>query len=448
MVRDIVVQKFGGSSVGTVERIKHVAERVAKARETMPHLVVVVSAMRGETDRLLALANEVAPRPDPRETDALVATGEQVSAAALAIALRHRGIPAISMSGAQMLVRTDGMFSRARIKHIDRSAIDKALLRGEVVVATGFQGVDDHGNLTTLGRGGSDTSAVALAAALDAKECEIYTDVLGVYTADPNICPDAKKLDVIAFEEMMEMASAGSKVLQIRSVELGMNHNVPVRVRSTFSDDPGTLVTAEDEHIERLVVRGVSHDTNDCKVTVRKVPDRPGVAATLFAGLGKSGINIDVIVQNASEDGTTDVSFTVARADAAQAEELVRAAATQLGGGAIEVDHSIAKVSIVGVGMRAHAGVAAEMFQALHESGVNIGMITTSEIKVTCVIKKEQVQTAVKALHARFELDRGGRKAFTPPTAKKKAAKASKAAKPKSVKAKPKTAKKASKKKR
>lgn len=411
VVRDIVVQKFGGSSVGTVERIKHVAELVAKAKKQSPHLVVVVSAMRGETDRLLGLASQVAGRPDPRETDALVATGEQVSAAMLAIALRDRGVPAVSMSGAQMRVRTDNMFSRARIRSIDRSAIDRALLRGQVVVATGFQGTDDEGNLTTLGRGGSDTSAVALAAALDATECDIYTDVLGVYTADPNICPDAKKLDVIAFEEMMEMASAGSKVLQIRSVELAMNHNVPVRVRSTFSDDPGTLVTADDDHIERLVVRGVSHDNGDIKVTVRHIPDRPGVAATLFRGLAKAGINIDVIVQNASQEGATDVSFTVAKADAAQAEELVREAARELQGGAVEVDHSISKVSIVGVGMRAHAGVAAEMFQALHEAGVNIAMITTSEIKVTCVIAKADVEKAVRALHARFELHAGGKKA-------------------------------------
>ncbi len=431
VVRDIMVQKFGGSSVGTVERIKHVAELVAKAKLEHPHLVVVVSAMRGETDRLLGLAGQMAGRPDAREVDALVATGEQVSAAMLAIALRDRGVPAVSMSGPQMLVRTDGMFSRARIKHIDRSAIDRALLRGQVVVATGFQGIDDEGNLTTLGRGGSDTSAVALAAALDAVECDIYTDVLGVYTADPNLCPDAKKLDVIAFEEMMEMASAGSKVLQIRSVELAMNHNMPVRVRSTFSDDPGTLVTGEDEHIERLVVRGVSHDNGDVKVTVRRIPDRPGVAATLFRGLAKAGINIDVIVQNASEDGATDVSFTVGKADATQAEELVREAAKELAGGNVEVDHSISKVSIVGVGMRAHAGVAAEMFQALHEAGVNIAMITTSEIKVTCVIAKAQVEKAVKALHARFELHAGGRKA--PPakkaatTAKKKTAKAGKA---------------------
>ncbi len=408
----LIVQKYGGSSVGTLERIGQVADRVARRRAEGARLVVVVSAMQGETDRLLGLAGAISELPSPRETDQLLATGEQVSAALLAIALIERGIPARSLNGAQMRVRTDGVFSRARIRSIDHAVIDSALSDDEVVVATGFQGIDDDGNLTTLGRGGSDTSAVALAAALSADECEIYTDVLGVYTADPNVCASAKKLDEIAFEEMMEMASLGAKVLQIRSVELAMNHNVPIRVRSTFSDDSGTLVKGEDSHIERLVVRGVSHNKNEVKMTLRAVPDRPGIAASVFCALAAKQINVDVIVQNTSEDGATDLSFTVGRSERREAEAILRDVAAQVGARGCEIDDSIAKVSIVGVGMRAHAGVAAAMFDALAEARVNIQMITTSEIKVTCVIDRADVERAVQVLHDTFELGKERPKAF------------------------------------
>jgi len=418
----LVVQKYGGSSVGTLDRIGLVADRVARRRAEGTDLVVVVSAMQGETDRLLGLATAISDRPDPRETDQLVATGEQVSAALLAIALRKRGVLARSLTGPQMRLRTDGVFSRARIQSVDRRAIDQAVDEGAVVVATGFQGVDDQGNLTTLGRGGSDTSGVALAAALHADECEIYTDVLGVYTADPNLCPSARKLEEISYEEMMEMASLGSKVLQIRSVELAMNHNVPVRVRSTFSDDPGTLVKAEDEHIERLVVRGVSHSKDEVKLTVRGVPDQPGVAARIFMPLAAAGLNVDVIVQNVSQDGKTDVTFTVGRADERQAEDILRQVAAEIGGGEVDVDDDVGKVSIVGIGMRAHPGVAAAMFDALARAGVNIEAITTSEIKVTCVINRADVAKAVQTLHAAFELDKAMPPAHLPAPARRGAA--------------------------
>ncbi len=400
----LVVQKYGGSSVGTLERIGTVAERVARCRAGGVQLVVVVSAMRGETDRLLKLAHGIVEDPDARETDQLLATGEQASAALLAIALKARGVDAVSLTAPQMRLRTDGVFSRARVLGLDRAVIDAALDRGAVVVATGFQGIDDEGNLTTLGRGGGDTSAVALAAALKADECEIYTDVLGVYTADPNICKNARKLDELSFEEMMEMASLGSKVLQIRSVELAMNHKIPLRVRSAFSDDPGTLVKNEDGQIERLTVSGVSHSKDEVKLTIRNVPDHPGIAARIFTPMAEAQINVDVIVQNISQDGKTDVSFTVGRADGREAERLLRKVAKDFGGGSIEVDDSIGKVSIVGVGMRSHPGVAALMFKTLAEGGVNIGIITTSEIKVTCVVKRSQVDAAVNLLHDVFEL--------------------------------------------
>ncbi len=445
----LIVQKFGGASVATVEKIGEVADRVARRRAQGDDLVVVVSAMQGETDRLLGLAQAVDARPDPRETDALVATGEQVAAALLAIALRRRNVPARSLTGPQMSLRTDGVFSRARIKSIERGAIDKALGMGEVVVATGFQGIDDHGNLTTLGRGGSDTSAVALAAALGAHECEFYKDVLGVYTADPKVVPSARKLDVITFEEMMELASLGAKVLQIRSVELAMNHDMPLRVRSfTSEEDLGTLVTGaeDDEALERLVVRGVSSNKNEAKLTLRHVPDRPGVAARIFTALAAAHINVDVIVQNTSEAGTTDLSFTVGKTDRVTAEEIIRRVAKDVEAKGVEVDEGIAKVSIVGVGMRAHPGVAAAMFEALAKASVNIQMITTSEIKVTCVIGKDDADKAVRALHAEFALDKAppatlipkvassrsapaARKKPARTTAKKPARKASKAAK-------------------
>nr|ADI22146.1 aspartokinases [uncultured myxobacterium HF0200_19H16] len=401
---ELVVQKYGGSSVGTPEKICHVASRVAKSAAEGRKVVVVVSAMQGETDRLLGLAGAISERPIPREIDQLLATGEQVSAALLAMALKELNVKAWSMTGSQMKMRTDGAFSRARIRSLDRDSIERHLDEGNVVVATGFQGVDEEGNLNTLGRGGSDTSAVALAAALDAHECEIYTDVEGVFTADPRICPNAQKIDEISFDEMMELASQGAKVLQIRSVELAMNHDVPIRVRSTFSDNPGTLVRSEDDSIEKLVVRGVSHNKNEVKITLRQVPDQPGIAAKVFTRLAKAQINVDVIVQNTSLDGHTDLSFTIGETDKGQAEDLIKAVGEEIGAKGHEIDASIAKVSIVGVGMRAHPGVAAEMFETLHQAGVNIQMITTSEIKVTCVIERGETEKAVVALHEAFSL--------------------------------------------
>lgn len=400
----IIVQKFGGSSVGTPEKIAHVAERVAESAAKCKGLLVVVSAMQGETDRLLGLAGALSRQPNPREVDQLLSTGEQVSAALLAMALRERGIEAWSMTGSQMKMRTDGAFSRARIRSLDRTAIEKHLGEGKVVVATGFQGIDVDGNMNTLGRGGSDTSAVALAAAMGAQECEIYTDVEGVFTADPRICANATKIDEICFDEMMELASQGTKVLQIRSVELAMNHDVPIRVRSTFSDNPGTLVRSEEDTIEKLVVRGVSHNKDEAKITLRHLPDQPGVASKIFSRLASSQINVDVIVQNASLKGFTDLSFTVGLTDFSQAREIVEGVASEIDASGLEVDESIAKVSIVGVGMRAHPGVAAKMFEILHQSGVNIQMITTSEIKVTCVIARDATEIAVRALHDAFQL--------------------------------------------
>ncbi|MDP7038590.1 MAG: aspartate kinase [Myxococcota bacterium] len=400
----LLVQKYGGSSVGTLEKIRNVANRVCVEREKGTGLVVVVSAMQGETDRLLNLVQQITQRPGEREVDALVSTGEQVSAALLAITLESMGVPARSMSGAQMRIQTDGHFSRARIKHVDQDAFKTALDAGEVVVATGFQGVDSAGNVTTLGRGGSDTSAVALAAALNADECEIYTDVLGVFTADPRICPQAAKLDEICFEEMMEMASQGSKVLQIRSVELAMNHNVPIRVRSTFSEDRGTLVHNEDDALERLVVRGISHNMNEVKFTMYGLPHGKGAATKIFSALAEAQINVDVIVQNAPRENHIDLSFTLDQSDRYKAEDVLKPVLETLKSHSLEIDEKIGKVSIVGVGMRSHAGVAAAMFETLYAQKIDILMISTSEIKVTCVLAKDDIEKAVGALHQAFEL--------------------------------------------
>ena len=400
----LLVQKYGGSSVGTLEKIRNVANRVCAEQAKGTGLVVVVSAMQGETDRLLSLVQQITQRPREREVDALVATGEQVSAALLAITLESMGVPARSMSGAQMRIQTDGHFSRARIKHVDQDAFKAALDAGEVVVATGFQGVDSAGNITTLGRGGSDTSAVALAAALNADECEIYTDVLGVFTADPRICPEAQKLDEICFEEMMEMASQGSKVLQIRSVELAMNHNVPIRVRSTFSEDRGTLVHNEDDALERLVVRGISHNMKEVKFTLCGLSHGKGAATKIFGALAEAQINVDVIVQNAPRENHIDLSFTVDQSDRYKAEDVLKSVLEELDSESLEIDENIGKVSIVGVGMRSHAGVAAAMFETLYAEKIDILMISTSEIKVTCVLAKDEIEKAVNVLHQAFEL--------------------------------------------
>ena len=402
----LIVQKYGGTSVGSPERIRAVAERVQRARAAGHDVVVVVSAMAGETNRLLALGRELSARPDPREMDALVATGEQVSSALLAITLEGMGTPARSLLGHQIRMQTDGAFTKARIQAIDDSSLRAVLGEGRVAVVAGFQGVDAAGNITTLGRGGSDTSAVALAAALEADVCEIYTDVDGVYTADPRICPDARKIRCISYEEMLELSSLGAKVLQIRSVEVAMKFGVPIHVRSSFSDAEGTVVTKEDPALESVVVAGVTKNDDEARVIVRGVVDQPGLAASIFEALAERNISVDMIIQNVSEDGRTDVTFTVTDGEAEQAREIVEAAIEAEQRGAILLDREVCKVSIVGLGMRSHAGVAAKMFRLLAEARVNIQAISTSEIKVSCLIDAGQGEDAVRALHAGFGLGR------------------------------------------
>jgi aspartate kinase len=401
----LIVQKYGGTSVGDVDRIRNVARRALAAQRAGNQVVVVVSAMSGETDRLLKLVRAVSPRPDGREQDVVAATGEQVTVGLVALALQEAGGRARSFTGAQIRIRTDGAFTRARIEGVDRERLERALASGEVPVVAGFQGVDSDGNVTTLGRGGSDTTAVAVAAALEADRCEIYTDVDGVYTADPNICRAARKLDRITYEEMLELASLGAKVLQIRSVEFAMKYGVPLWVKSSFTDAPGTLVCPEEPNVEQLIVSGIAHDRNEAKIAVRRVPDRPGIAHSLFQPLADAGIVVDVIVQNVSTEGFTDVTFTVPRGDLARAGELMTGVAAGIGAQGVEMDGGIAKVSIVGVGMRNHAGVAARMFQVLAAEGINVQMISTSEIKVSCIISEKYVELAVRALHTAFGLD-------------------------------------------
>ncbi|NRA01446.1 MAG: aspartate kinase [Myxococcales bacterium] len=400
----LIVQKFGGTSVGDTDRIRAVANRVVEARKRGDDLVVVVSAMAGETDRLVALANATSPDPDPREFDVLLSTGEQQTIALLAIAIRALGVPARSFTGVQLGMRTDCSHGRARVLSIDASRIRRDLDRGAVVVAAGFQGTDSDGNITTLGRGGSDTSAVALAAALGADVCEIYTDVPGIFTADPNVVANARKLDHIAYDEMLEMASLGAKVLQLRSVSLGKQYGVRIHVRSTFEREEGTWVIPEEEVMERPVVSGVTYNRNEAKVTISGVRDTPGAAARIFRPLSEGGVVVDVIVQNVSEDGRTDVTFTVPRPDLGRALEIAEAVAAELGAPRVSSDESIAKVSVVGLGMREHAGVASRMFSALAEEGVNIQMISTSEIKVSVVIEERYTELACRALHDAFEL--------------------------------------------
>jgi aspartate kinase len=400
----LVVQKYGGSSVGTVERIKHVATRVAKSRADGDEVVVVVSAMQGETDRLIKLAHQVTSRPDSRETDMLVSTGERVTIALLAMALQEAGCPARSLTGRQVGIVTDSSHTRARIEKIAGDRLRETLAEGMVPVVAGFQGIDQKSDVTTLGRGGSDLTAVALAAALDADRCEIYTDVDGVYTADPNIVPNARRLDRITFEEMLEMASLGAKVLQTRSVENAMIHRVPLVVKSTFTEGPGTWVVEERKEMEKVVVSGVTSDRNQARLTVTGVPDRPGVAATLFGAVAEAGIVVDVIIQNVSQEGTTDISFTVPRDEHRKALEIVKKIAGVIGARDVQLTEGIAKVSIVGVGMRTHSGVAAKMFQALSRERINIMMISTSEIKVSCVIEDKYAELAVRTLHDAFEL--------------------------------------------
>jgi aspartate kinase len=398
----LLVQKYGGTSVGSIERIKHVAAKVAAAKRAGHDLVVVVSAMAGETNRLIALAHEVSEQPDEREKDVLLASGEQVSVALLSLALKELGQPARSYLGHQVRIETDNAYGKARILSIDSTKIVQALSAGEIVIVAGFQGVDEDDNITTLGRGGSDTSAVALAAFLSAGACEIYTDVEGVFTTDPGICPDARKLQRISYEEMIELASTGAKVLEIRSVEFAKKFSVPVHVRSTFSEVEGTWLVAEEESMSDVLVSGVACDKNEAKITLVRVPDRPGLAAQIFGPIADAHIVVDMIIQNASEDGTTDLTFTVPKADHKKARAIVENALPALHAKGIRVDTDIAKVSVVGVGMRTHAGVAAKMFQVLAQEGINIEMISTSEIKISVVIDAKYTELAVRVLHDAF----------------------------------------------
>ena len=395
----LIVQKYGGTSVGSLERIRAVAQRVAATHAAGHRVIVVVSAMAGETNRLLKLATDLCVHPEPREADVLLATGEQVSVALVTMALIDAGVPARSLLGHQIPIATDGIFQKARIKHIDAANMLGIVNRDAVAVVAGFQGVDSDANITTLGRGGSDTSAVALAAAVKADVCEIYTDVDGVYTTDPRICPGARKLQRISFDEMLELASLGAKVLQIRSVEFAKRYAVPLCVRSSFSDEPGTWVVQEDAMMEDVLVSGVALDQNEAKITLLKVPDRPGLAAKLFSPIANAHIVVDMIIQNASEDGSTDLTFTVPRADHQRALSIVQNLAKEIGAGGVTSDTSIAKVSVVGLGMRSHAGVAARMFEVLAREGINIEMISTSEIKVSIVIAAKYAELAVRVLH-------------------------------------------------
>jgi aspartate kinase len=398
----LLVQKYGGTSVGNIERIKHVANKVIAARRAGHDLVVVVSAMAGETNRLLALAHEIAEIPDEREKDVLLASGEQVAVALLSLALREAGQPARSLLGHQVRIETDNAYGKARIRNIDSTKIIGALQCGQVVVVAGFQGVDEEDNITTLGRGGSDTSAVALAAFLNARACEIYTDVEGIFTADPEICQAARKLARVSYDEMIELASTGAKVLEIRSVGIAKKFSVPVHVRSTFVDVEGTWLTEEDKSMDAVLVSGVSYDKNEAKITLVRVPDRPGLAAQIFGPIAAAHIVVDMIIQNASEDGTTDLTFTVPKADYKKAMSIVEKTVPVIQAKGVRLDTDIAKVSVVGVGMRTHAGVAAKMFEILAREGINIEMISTSEIKISVVIAAKYTELAVRVLHDAF----------------------------------------------
>jgi aspartate kinase len=402
----LVVQKYGGTSVGDAERIRNVARRVARYRSEGHDVVVVVSAMSGATDGLIRLAQQLADLPDEREMDVLLATGEQVTIALLAMALISAGVSARSMTGHQVRIRTDSAYTKARISDVDTEAIRTALGEGQVVIVAGFQGVDPKGNITTLGRGGSDTSAVAVAAALRADVCEIYTDVDGVYTTDPNVYDRARKLSRISYDEMLELASVGAKVLQIRSVEFAKKYKVPVHVRSSFSDVEGTWVVEEDEGMEQLVVAGVAYDRNEAKVSVRGVPDRPGIAAKIFGALAQKNIVVDMIVQDVGEGERASMTFTVPKVDLKRALTVIDPVARELAATEVSSDTGIAKISIVGVGMRSHAGVASQMFEVLAREGINVLMISTSEIKVSCVIEEKYTELAVRALHDAFGLSR------------------------------------------
>jgi aspartate kinase len=403
----LIVQKYGGTSVGNPERIKNVAKRVCRAKEEGHDVVVVVSAMSGETDKLINLANQVSESPDPREMDMLVSTGERVTIALLAMAIHALGHKAQSFTGRQAGIISDNVHTKARIEKITGERLRQALKEGKVAVVAGFQGITETSDdVTTLGRGGSDLSAVAVAAALKADVCDIYTDVDGVYTTDPNMVPQARKLDKISYDEMLELASLGAKVLQTRSVEFAKKYNVPVRVLSSFNDNPGTLVTKEDADMEKVVVSGVAYDKNQVKVTVQGVPDKPGVAAKIFNTISDNNCVVDMIIQNIGEGGLTDMSFTVPRTDAKKIQEVMKKVVAEIGAKSVSIKEDIAKISIVGVGMRSHSGVAAKMFSALAKEGINIMMISTSEIKISCVIDAKYTELAVRVLHEAFEMDK------------------------------------------
>jgi aspartate kinase len=402
----LVVQKFGGTSVGSIDRIRNVARRALAAQRDGHRVVLIVSAMSGETNRLLGLAHDVTKIPDAREMDALAATGEQVSAALTAIAIQSEGGKARSLLGHQVKILTDDAFTKARIKAIEGDKIHETVDRGEIAVVAGFQGVDDAGNITTLGRGGSDTSAVAVAAAIGADECEIYTDVDGVYTTDPNVCPSARKIERISYEEMLELASLGAKVLQIRSVEIAMKYGVPVHVRSSFNDQPGTLVTKEDASFEGVIVTGIAFDKGEARIHVVGVEDRPGVAAELFEKIAEKNISVDMIVQNVTTDADprANITFTIPESDLSRAKPWIEQVAKGVNAREVRYDEDVAKVSIVGLGMRSHAGIAAKMFRILANEGINIQAISTSEIKVSCLVASKYTELAVRALHDGFGL--------------------------------------------
>jgi len=402
----LVVQKFGGTSVADIDKIKNVAAKAIREKKAGNEVVVVLSAMAGETDRLIALAHKAAESPNEREYDSLISTGEHVTVSLLAIVLNAMGYRAKSFLGFQVKILTDKAYKKARISLIDTEAIKKELKRGTIAVVAGFQGVDEDNNITTLGRGGSDTSAVALAAALNADQCDIYTDVDGVYTTDPNICNKARRLDKISYDEMLEMAMTGAKVLQPRSVEMAKKYNVPVYVKSTFSDKGGTLVTKEDKDMEKEIISGITYDRDQAKITVVHVPDKPGVAASLFTPLSKQNISVDMIIQNVSASGFTDLTFTVSKKEMKEAQKIVNTTAKAVGAKKVEVDDDVAKVSIIGVGMVSHSGVAAKMFTTLANEGVNIIMISTSEIKISCIIQRKYTELAVTALHDAFGLEK------------------------------------------
>ena len=402
----LIVQKFGGTSVADVSRIRNVAKRVTKAYDQGNDVVVILSAMAGVTDRLIGLANDASETPDRRELDVLLATGEQTTSALLAMMLKGMGYKAQSLLGHQAEVVTDCEYGNARILEIGTDRIRRLLTNRNIIVVAGFQGADIKGNITTLGRGGSDTSAVAIAAALNADVCEIYTDVDGIYTADPNICPRARKIKEISYDEMLNMASLGAKVLQIRSVGFAKKYNIPVHVRSSFSEEEGTMVVNEDSAMEQLVVSGVTHDLNQARITLKKVPDQPGIAAKIFSPIAEAGILVDMIIQNTRVGGQTDLTFTVPKADYKQALEIEKKVAQSIGAEDVFGDVHIAKVSVIGVGMKNHSGVASLMFNALARENINIIMISTSEIRISCIIEQKYTELAVRVLHSSFGLDR------------------------------------------